>query len=85
MLKTFLHANNSYQNHIKSKDFMMVCDEKLIPKPVKKVELSDEKPKKKLKPVKKAESSSSESDSSSDSSSEDEKPKKKVKPVNKSK
>jgi hypothetical protein len=24
-------AINSNQNHIKSKDFMMVCDEKLIP------------------------------------------------------
>jgi type I restriction-modification system DNA methylase subunit len=60
------------------------CDEKLIPKPVKKVELSDsEKPKKKHKPVKKIELSSSESDSSSDSSeskssSEDLKPKNKL-------
>ena len=54
-------------------------------KPVKKIELSDEKPKKKVKPIKKAESSSSESDSSSDSSSESEKPKKKVKQINRTK
>lgn len=60
-------------------------EEELKPKKiVKKIELSDEKPKKKSKPIKKAESSSSESDSSSDSSSESEsssedlKPKKKL-------
>ena len=62
-------------------------EEELKPKkiviPVKKIDLSDEKPKKKPKPVKKVESSSSESDSSSDSYSEDDKPKKKlIKKVN---